>query len=249
MNWGQLAIAAAPIVAGLIAGRKGKKDANEAAGGARFAQLTPQMFQLIAQQLAQSNQNYQQQQERYSANQPLMDSIRRMATGMTPTRYQSPMPSAQAPRMPQQAMAPMAQARPEASTGDILDDYQRRGGGTGGAGKGALSGASMGASIGSIIPVLGTGAGAGIGAIAGGITGAIKKHAKSAPTDFKVGDAEDAVQRAYQTYLGRPAMPDEIQSQLSGQGYRGTGRWVGESGLMSVLKAIQDSEEARGRRV
>jgi hypothetical protein len=127
VNWVQLAASAAPLIAGVMAGKAGKKSANEAAGGARFAQLTPQMLQLVAQQMAQSNQNYTQQQERYAANQPLMDSIRSMALGMMPTRYQQAPAMGNARAMPNMT-TPMPREAPMA-TGDILDDYTRRGGG------------------------------------------------------------------------------------------------------------------------
>lgn len=76
--------AAAPLIGGLFAGKSAKKNATQAAGGARLQQLMPQILQMIQQQQALSQQNYGQQMQQYQANQPLQDSVRRMAGTLTP---------------------------------------------------------------------------------------------------------------------------------------------------------------------
>lgn len=89
------------------------------------------------------------------------------------------------------------------------------------------------------------GVGAGVGAAAAGIAALMGKRAPTARTDFGVRDAQDAVGKAYQQYLGRAASPDEIASHLRNQGLQGGDRWVGQQGLTSVLEAIKGSDEAR----
>lgn len=124
--------------------------------------------------------------------------------------------------------------------GDLTDQYGRR---FEGAGPGIKGGAVRGAGYGAFAgPV-----GAGIGAAAGAIIGAATRNATSAYSDFSSQDAADAVGRAYQQYLGRPASEQEIRDQLVGQGWNPTGgdRWVGEKGLFSVLGSIKNSPEAQ----
>ena len=125
---------------------------------------------------------------------------------------------------------------------DLLDDYDRRTKNVGTThgqnlsrlGSWTLTGAKFG------------GIGAGVGAAAAGIAALLGKRAKTARTDFAVGDARDAVGRAYQQFLGRQAAPEEIATHLQHQGYQGQGsRWVGEGGLNAVLQAIQGSDEAK----
>lgn len=143
--------------------------------------------------------------------------------------------------------SPVQGADYQQSLSDLLAGYQRRGGTTGGmwkgAGKGALAGGQASLYTGGVgaIPLI-----AG-GAIYGGIKGAIQKKAKSAPTDFALTDAQDALQRGYQQHLGRAASQDEINSQLSGQGWQHGDRYVGEKGLTSVLNSLRDSQEAKAR--
>lgn len=129
---------------------------------------------------------------------------------------------------------------------DLMAAYERRNEGAGGVGRGALGGAATGATIGSAVPVLGTAAGAVIGGIAGGIGGAFTKNAETAMTDFADRDARDAIGKAYQQYLGRPASVGELDDQLRAQGYRADQghKWVGEDGLRAVLSSIQRSPEA-----
>ena len=139
-----------------------------------------------------------------------------------------------------QAPMPVPVAAPD------LSEYDRRGGGTGGSAlKGAASGALTGASVGSVVPVLGTALGAGIGGAIGGVKNMFGKHASTAPTDFGANDARDAIGQQYQSSLGRDASPDEILSQLSGQGWQAGDRYVGEKGLNSVLGSIGQSDEAK----
>ncbi|HEX5010214.1 MAG TPA: hypothetical protein VFY71_07420 [Planctomycetota bacterium] len=127
--------------------------------------------------------------------------------------------------------------------GDLTDQYGRRFEGTGGGiGSNAVRYAGYGAAGGPI--------GMGVGALAGAIVGAATKNAPSAYTDFSVEDAADAIGKAYQKYLGRPASEEEIRNQLIGQGWdpNGGDRWVGEKGLRGdagVLAQIRDSDEAK----
>lgn len=142
------------------------------------------------------------------------------------------------------AAAP-AGANPQMSTANlnteldaIVNDYQRRGGGTGGVWKGAASGALTGApwAIGTL------GAAPAIGAIAGGIAGAVTKHAKTAPSDFMVDDARAAIARVYQQYQKRTPAPEEVDRVLASQGWKPGSRYVGQQGLMSVLTAIAQGQ-------
>ena len=126
-----------------------------------------------------------------------------------------------------------------------LDDYTRRGGGTGGAFTGALGGAGLGATIGSVVPGVGSAIGAGVGAVVGGIRGAFTKHADSAPTDYLEADARDAIGKTYQERLGRAASESELNDQLRGQGWQSGDRYVGAGGLESVLSAVRGSQEAK----
>jgi hypothetical protein len=127
---------------------------------------------------------------------------------------------------------------------DLMAGYARRGGGTGGpwkgAGKGALEGAKMSLYTGGVAaPIL-----IGGGAIVGGIAGAINKKAKSAPTDFKLADAQQALRNTYKTAWGREASPEEIDGIIRGQGWQPGDRYVGEKGLRSVIEATQRSAAA-----
>lgn len=77
--WNLLIPAAASIIGGMFAGKQGKKNAQQAAGGATFQNLMPQIQQMIAHQQQVSQQNYANQQQRQTANQPLQDLVRQMA--------------------------------------------------------------------------------------------------------------------------------------------------------------------------
>lgn len=68
-----------PLVGGLVAGRQGRNAANDAAGGARLADLMPQILAMMAQSQNISRQNYGNQQQHSAANVPLQDSVRDMA--------------------------------------------------------------------------------------------------------------------------------------------------------------------------
>jgi hypothetical protein len=136
---------------------------------------------------------------------------------------------------------------PEAVPGAAdLSQYARRGGSAGGSALGsAASGAMTGAGLASVVPGIGTALGAGIGGAIGGIKGLMNQHADSAPTDFNVNDAKSAIGQEYQHSLGRDASPQELMSQLSGQGWQSGDRYVGEKGLNSVLGSIGQSDEAK----
>lgn len=135
--------------------------------------------------------------------------------------------------------------------GDLTDDMGRRFQGTGGGiASNAVKYAGYGANPGLVAATGGLSIAA--GALGGVIKGAITKHAPSAFTDFKVEDAAQAINGAYEKYLGRPASQDEIQTHLVNQGWNPTGgdRWVGEKNLTGdhgVLAAIRDSPEAAQR--
>ena len=128
-----------------------------------------------------------------------------------------------------QMEAPDFGADPNAAGGDPLAQYERRNEGAGGFGQGALKGGLTGATVGKFIGPIGAGLGAVGGALIGGIGGLFSKNAETAKTDFAVGDARDAISKAYQRELGRDASADEINSQLAGQGWDAAGgdRWVG----------------------
>jgi hypothetical protein len=216
VNWVQLAAAVAPLIGGMIAGKKGKQSAEQAAGGMRMQDMMPQIQALMAQQLAQSQQHYGYQQQKYAANQPIQDALRAATLNLTPNHLKTSMPMAQ-PQAPSQD--------------DLLGGFEQRGGGTGGAWKGAASGAGYG-SIGGPI-------GMGAGAVIGGIVGAAKKKAKTAPTDFKVQDAQSAIANAIQAYQGRQADPAEIMAMIQGQGWEQGDRWVGDQSLRYILNQLQ----------
>jgi hypothetical protein len=219
-----------PIVAGIVGPRLTQPEQS----GASLNALMPQIQSLIQQMQQQSGQSYQMQTDRYNRAQPLTDSISRMANGLLPTMYQTPGGGASAPSQPS-APAPL----PMASIEDLMGGYARRGGGTGGALGGAMGGASMGAMAGPI--------GAGVGGLLGGIRGAFNNRAETAPSDFMLADAQDAIRNAYRTYLGREASDAEVMDQLRGQGWEAGDRYVGQSGLNSVLRAIQQARTATGR--
>lgn len=238
MNWGAIISAAAPLIGGMLAGRQSRKAAEGAAGGMRMQEMLPQILTLLQQQMAQSGQRYGQQQQEFAANAPLRDSIRSMAMNMLPAHVtRSAAPSGVS--MPGLNMAPpsMLGNQTAPSINSLMDDFARRGGGTGGVGKGALQGAGMGSMFGPV--------GAGAGAAVGSIVGAVQKKAKTAPTDFAVADAQQALARAIQAYQGRSADPAEIDQMIRGQGWQPGDRWVGEGGLRHLLTQIQQ-QAARG---
>jgi hypothetical protein len=127
----------------------------------------------------------------------------------------------------------------------LLSPYGRRNEGAGGVGKGAMKGASYGWQAGRFIPGVGMVTGPILGAVIGGIAGAFTKNAKTAMTDFSVNDAQSAVTNAYRQFLGRDPEAGAVQSQLAGQGLKAGHKWVGESGLTSVLNQIRNSAEAK----
>lgn len=129
---------------------------------------------------------------------------------------------------------------------DYMGDVPRRGGGTGSPVRGAAGGAMTGASLGSVVPGVGTAIGAGAGALVGALTGAFHKKAATAATDFSVSDASNVLTRAIQASLGRDPGPGEIAALLKAQGLKPGDRWVGESGLRSLLNQIQQSASAGG---
>lgn len=89
--------------------------------------------------------------------------------------------------------------------------------------------------------------GAAGGFVGGAIKGAFTKNAKTAMTDVTLEQAQQVLDQVYQSALGRHASPEEVQSQLAGQGWKPGDRWVGERGLLSVINEIQNSIEARHR--
>jgi hypothetical protein len=237
IDWGKILTAAAPLVAGIVGPKltQGKSSPGLDA-------MSPQIMALIQQMQQQSGQSYQMQTDRYNRAQPLTDSISRMANGLLPTMYQSPMGGG-APAATPSGPAPL----PMAGIEDLMAGYDRRGGGTGGAGRGLMGGASMGATAGSILPGIGTLAGAGIGGAIGGLKGMFSNRADSAPSDFELADAQDAIRNAYRMYLGREASEAEVMDQIRGQGWEPGDRYVGQSGLTSVLRAIQQARTSTGR--
>lgn len=80
--------AAASLFGGLFAGKKSKKAATQAAGGARLQDLMPQIMQMMQQQQGINQQNYQGQVNQQQANMPLQDAVRRMAMNLTPNHLQ-----------------------------------------------------------------------------------------------------------------------------------------------------------------
>jgi hypothetical protein len=84
--WGAIIPAAVSLLGGLFAGKKAKKSATQAAGGATLAQMMPQIQAMLAQQQAASRQNYGNQLAHSNANQPLQDAVRQMALRIMPPR-------------------------------------------------------------------------------------------------------------------------------------------------------------------
>lgn len=56
--------------------------------------------------------------------------------------------------------------------------------------------------------------------------------------DYTIADARSAVSKAIQVYQGRAASPQEVEQILASQGWKPGDRWVGQSGLSSVLSYI-----------
>lgn len=121
----------------------------------------------------------------------------------------------------------------------LPDQSKRRNEGAGGVGAGMRTGLKYGSMAGPY--------GAGAGLVAGGIAGAFTKNAPTAATDLSVDQARQVLDTVYREVLGRQASPDEIDNALRGQGLKPGDRWVGESGLLSVINQIQQSAEARTR--
>jgi hypothetical protein len=84
--WGALIPAAVSLLGGLFAGKKSKKAATNAAGGATLANLMPQIQAMLAQQQNVQRQNYGNQLSHSNANQPLQDAVRQMAMRIMPPR-------------------------------------------------------------------------------------------------------------------------------------------------------------------
>lgn len=76
----------------------------------------------------------------------------------------------------------------------------------------------------------------------------IGRRAAGSQNDLSVGNATQAIQNASQSYLGRQMSPQDIQSALAGQGLKAEDRWVGQTGLQSILQSIQNSDEANSFR-
>jgi hypothetical protein len=234
----KLAEIAAPLVIGAVAGKKNKTAANNAAAGSRLQDILPLLLPMMQQSQQHSAENYAAQQQKYQQGQPLSAAINSMAMNLLPNHVKAQ--SAPTGMAPQASLAPSAgpSPLPMPDIADLEAGYQRRGGGTGGMFKGAVNGAGMGASV---APFTGPAAPfvIGGGALVGAIHGAATKHAKSAPTDFLVADATKAIQDAIRTYQGREAAHEEVQQILQGQGWSPGDRYVGEQGLSSVLRSIQ----------
>lgn len=152
-----------------------------------------------------------------------------------PNDLQHPLPVGGATELP-----PSAAPSPLSSDA-LVAGAPRRGGGTGGTASGALSGASTGSSIGSFVPGLGTLAGGAIGALIGGIGGAITKHAASAPTDFLVDDARNAIAARVKETGG----PEDVDTILRGQGWKPGDRYVGQAGLEGVFRNLDANAAKR----
>jgi acetyl-CoA carboxylase beta subunit len=82
--------AGASLLGGLFGGKQAKKSATQASGGARLQDLMPQIMQLIQQQQANSQQNYQGQMAQRQANMGLENAVRQMAMNLTPNRVKPP---------------------------------------------------------------------------------------------------------------------------------------------------------------
>jgi len=124
-----------------------------------------------------------------------------------------------------------------------LGGAQTRGGSGGQTGQ--AIGSLAGGIAGSFLPGVGNAIGGMLGSAAGGMLGgAFNRQAASAPTDFSVSDATNALRGAYQTYLGREGSDAEIQTHLANQGLKPGGQWVGQQGMAGVLNNIQTSPEA-----
>lgn len=132
-----------------------------------------------------------------------------------------------------------ASATPRDPMSYLPSQEYRRNEGAGGMGQGALKGASMGSVAGPY--------GAAAGLVGGAIAGAFTKNARTAMTDVSVDQARQILDQVYQEELGRSASKDEIDAQLAGQGLKPGDRWVGEAGLLAVIRGIQNSQERRSR--
>jgi hypothetical protein len=56
--------------------------------------------------------------------------------------------------------------------------------------------------------------------------------------DYTIADARSAIGKAFEVYQGRAATPEEIEQLLRNQGWEPGDRWVGQSGLASVISYI-----------
>jgi hypothetical protein len=229
----------AQIIAGglsaLLGGLFGKKN----------KQLTPEEIALMRAQTrgidaSTAGQNTENQLsnvklQRKQSTDPLFHAVSLMAAHRLPVYAQQGIDFDKLGGSNTASTAPTAGAAPPST--DSLLPTARRGGGTGG----VLSDAAKGAGLGSVIPGLGTG----VGALAGAVNGLFHKHASTAPSDFSVEDARTALAQAHQQFFGTPADPGMIDQVLRGQGWQPGDRWVGESGLRSVLQTWQQQAGAR----
>lgn len=86
------------LLSGLFGGKKTKQTSTQASKGARLQDILPLLMPLLQQQQRHSDQNYQQQQDKYQQTVPLQGAITNMANGLLPRQYQGPRP----PQMPGQ---------------------------------------------------------------------------------------------------------------------------------------------------
>jgi hypothetical protein len=155
-----------------------------------------------------------------------------------PTQGQSTSPmAASLQRAPQQpAPSPMPSGKPTAAVGTFGPKQGIATRGKTDFGKGGWQGGFN--AIGSALNVKSP-----FGAAFG-----IQRRAKGSQNDYSVGNATEILQRQYGQQLGRQASPQEIQSQLAGQGLKPGDNWVGNKGLDAVLASIQNSPEAQAFR-
>jgi hypothetical protein len=124
----------------------------------------------------------------------------------------------------------------------------RRNEGAGGVLQGLVKGATAGGTVASVVPGIGTAVGGVVGGVAGAIAGAFTKNAKTAKTDLSLQQASDAIRQVYESELGRTPSAQEVQGHLVAQGLQPDHKWVGEGGILAVIRNIQNSAEARQRR-
>lgn len=75
---------AAPVVLGMLSGKKTTHDSQKRTQGMRLDTLGPQIQRMLQQQQAQQQQQYGMQMQRYSQADPLREAVMKLAMSLMP---------------------------------------------------------------------------------------------------------------------------------------------------------------------